>query len=220
MRKAFSLIELVIVIVVIGILAVNFIPRIDRDNRTAAMNHILTMIRYTQNLALHDDKQDRDNPKWQKKFWKFKISKCQNENKYYFIIGSDTDTNGYIKKEETAIDPSNGKYLYSGNNCKTESKNPNKSPNVFLDKYGINSVTFSSCAGDSTGSNTNKHIGFDKFGRVYKNFENADSDKPNYKSYRRTDCRITFGFENSDQNFTIRVKTETGYAFVEENPNL
>ncbi len=217
MRRAFSLVELVIVIVVIGILASLSIPRLNEDNRAQAINHILTMIRYTQNLALHDSKQLRDNPKWQKGFWSFRIYKCQNENKYYFIIASDSDRNGTITKNESAVDPSNGKYLYAYNNCDQAKKDSEMSPNVFLDRFGINSITFSSCAGD-LGSGNTKHIGFDRFGRVHKNF--GSSNTPDYKSYRRRDCKITFGFEDGKSPFTIVVKKETGFAYLEENPRL
>ena len=212
MKKAFSLIELVIVIVVIGILASLSIPRLKDDNRAKAMNHILTMIRYTQNLALHDSKQLRDNPKWQRRFWRFEVKNCSINNPYtkgpIFVIGSDEDMNKSISKKESAVDPVTGKYLYTI--CTQQSNNLNVSPNVYLGKnFGIKKLDFNgSCA---------QYIGFDKFGRIYSHYKNTNT--PDYSGYLTSDCNITVEFQN-DKPFKIIIKKETGFAYIEENPKL
>lgn len=55
-HPAFTMIELVFVIVVLGILSALAMPRIDRDLRQEAKDNILSSIRYTQHLALIDEK--------------------------------------------------------------------------------------------------------------------------------------------------------------------
>ena len=55
-KKAFTMLELVFVIVVSGILAATFIPRFDRDNLQEAADQVISHIRYTQHLAMVDDK--------------------------------------------------------------------------------------------------------------------------------------------------------------------
>ncbi|MGD9717776.1 MAG: type II secretion system protein, partial [Sulfurimonadaceae bacterium] len=51
MKKAFTMLELVFVIVVIGILAAVIIPRMDRDNASEAAIELQSQIRYAQHLA-------------------------------------------------------------------------------------------------------------------------------------------------------------------------
>jgi len=55
-KSAFTMIELILVIVVLGILAALAMPRVDRDSRQEAADNILSAIRYTQHLALMDNK--------------------------------------------------------------------------------------------------------------------------------------------------------------------
>jgi len=226
-KEAFTMLELILVIVVMGILAAYSIPRFKRDTRIEAINHMLTMIRYTQNLALHDSKHLTNNSYWQRTFWRFEIKRCRGETLFY-LIGTDSDLSNTITRNETAIDPSNGKLLYwaTGTSCPkndTKALSDNVSPNIFITrKYGINNVTFRSCSlmidGRST-SISKKHIGFDNFGRPIRKY--TTSNTPNYNGHAKTNCKITFSFEdNSIAPFTIVVPPESGYAYLEENRNL
>jgi prepilin-type N-terminal cleavage/methylation domain-containing protein len=226
-KRAFTMIELIVVIVTLAILASYSIPRLNRDTRSEAINHILTMMRYTQNLALHDDRQLRDNPSWQRRYWRFEIYKCSNSSGIYYNIATDNDMQGNADKVETAIDPSNGKYTF-WNTLKACPKNSTDalmnqvSPNIFLtQKYGINKVDFKSCAifkNKRIYSNV-KHIGFDNFGRYYKSF--TANTLPNSNGVGVGDCRIVFNFANSSLNpFTIVVSKESGFIYLQENPNL
>ena len=226
-RRAFTLIELIMVIVVIAILAASAIPRFKRDTRSEAINHMLTMIRYTQNLALHDSRHDSNNSKWQQSFWRFAIRKCSGGGIYY-QIGSDSDYNGAISQEESAVDPSNGKLTHwvGTQACPSfSSVNKNISPNIFISqKYGIKDAIFNSCrirkngTGKSSKSSA-KYISFDNFGRPMKG--NMDSTKPNYSGYAVGNCNIKFKFEDkSIKPFVIIIPKETGYAYLKENPTL
>jgi len=222
-KNAFTMIELIIVMVVLGILAAYSLPRLNRDTRAEAINHMLSMIRYTQNLALHDKKQMDSNNSWQRRFWRFEIKNCSGGGVYY-RIGSDENMKGNINKNESAIDPSNGKYTYWNTAACPKSAIPDDiSPNIFItQRYGINEVDFKDCDIMKDGGKTQsdkKHIGFDDFGRYYKSF--TSSDTPNYNGVGVGDCEIEFKFQNPDiDSFTIVVKKETGFAYIEENPNL
>jgi len=215
-KKAFTLIELIVVVVVLGILAASAIPRFKRDTRVEAINHMLTMIRYTQNLALHDSKHSPTDPKWQRSYWQFAIRHCSNYGLYY-QIGSDSNFNGKISNEESAVDPSNGKFTHwlGAKPCPSPSSiDKDVSPNIFItQKYGINNITFrNGCTGKT-------YIGFDNYGRPAISF--GASTKPNYSSYMGTDCKLIFSFEDNSINpFTIIIPKESGYAYLEENPNL
>ena len=224
------MIELIIVMVVLGILAINTFPRLQRDARSEAINHMLQIIRYTQNLALHDnkyeDRLDGNSAKWQRKFWRFEIRRCPDTNKLYYNIGSDENKNGSISRNESAIDPSNGRFLFwPGNrNCKSDPQVLQQvSPNIFIEeKFGINRVVFSACPvylANGTRNNNSSHIAFDYFGRVYK--QNTFSLKPNNYGITTQDCSITFYFKDSSlQPFTIIIPNESGYAYLQENPKL
>lgn len=66
MKKAFTMLELVVVIVVIGIIAVAALPRINDDHIAEAADQVMSHIRYTQHLAMQDSKVG-DGDKWYKK---------------------------------------------------------------------------------------------------------------------------------------------------------
>ncbi len=232
-RYAFSMIELILVIVVLGIIATYSIPRLKRDTRAEAINHMLTMIRYTQNLALHDTKHQRFDSRWQRGYWRFEIYNCKNSSGLFYKIGTDRSNNlehnlnGGINRSETAIDPSNGKFTFWDTRVpcpkdSTAALNSQVSPNIFItQRYGISSVSFNACPiyTSSRTSSDRKHIGFDGFGRPHKSY--TRNSTPNHSGIAVGDCRITFNFQDSSiRPFTIVVPNESGYAYLQENPNL
>jgi prepilin-type N-terminal cleavage/methylation domain-containing protein len=206
-RKAFTMIELVFVIVVLGILAALALPRMDRDLRQEAKDNILSAIRYTQYLALMDNKTNPTDANWQKKLWQIRFSTSTDNLANFYTVSSDSITvNGAVSKEETAIDPINGKYMYNAGGDTTI--DPDESPNIFIGKkYGVNSMNFSGgCAGA-------QHIAFDHLGRPHNGLGAATND---YSQYMSSDCIIIIGFEDSaiiDLNVTIA--TETGYVDID-----
>jgi len=216
MRKhnAFTMIELIIIIVVIGILATLTVPRVNRDNRLEAMKYILSMVRYTQNLALHDNKQNDSNSSWQKAYWRFSVNRCKYSSDIYLYIGTDSNYDGSIDGNEVILDPSNGKQMFGVGtiDCSQASSVANNySTNSFIkSKFGITDFKF---------NKSGQYIGFDNFGRLYRSF--GSSTIPNYSSYQSGPSRIEFEFGNSNEsNFTIQIEPETGYAQVLEMPNL
>lgn len=139
-KKAFTMIELIMIIVVVGILAVAVIPRVDRDTLVEATNQVASHVRYTQHLAMLDDKYDPKNPNWYRNRWKITF----NNNSYSITSGNINARNPQAP----------GKDL-----------NPTDSPELNLErKYGITSIA-STC-----GNNGQTEIIFDEIGRPYSNF--------------------------------------------------
>lgn len=207
------MIELVLVIVVLGLLAALAMPRLKGDRRQEAADNILSAIRYTQHLALTDDKTDPFDSQWQRKMWRIRFQNSSSTNEAIsYVIYSDENKNGNPSISEAAIDPSNGKYFYNQNaNSVVDSQ---ESPNVFIGKkYGIkpNGVILSGgCSGFT-------HIAFDSFGRPYSGIDSAN-DK--YSKYMTADCKITFKFIDSDiSDLVIVIQKETGYAYIVGEPN-
>ncbi len=211
-RSAFTIIELVMVIVVLGILAALALPRLDRDIRQEAADTILSNIRYTQHLALMDNKQMFNDEDWQQRYWKIMFGTCTGSDKF-FMIGSDDDmdggSSGYFEKDESAIDPTNGKPMFwvNGNDCSNGSDGTVSNQIFITKKFGITSFTFSGGCADI------QYIGFDHLGRPHVGF--ANSSTPDQSSYMYDDCNIAFNFSNASIDpLTITINKETGHAFI------
>ena len=67
-KTAFTMIELIIIIVVAGILAAVMIPRLETDSARDAANKMIRDIQYTQHLAMVNDVYD-GTALWQAKRW-------------------------------------------------------------------------------------------------------------------------------------------------------
>ena len=205
-RAAFTMLELIFVIVVLGILAALALPRMDRDLRQEARNNLLSAIRYTQHLALMDDKTDPSRTDWQKTLWQIRFT--GSGNIWSYTIGTNRDHGANIDKNESAIDPANGKYMY--NNDPSNQAN-DESSNIFLTKkYGIDTITFNNCSGADSRGTTAKHIAFDHLGRPHRGITTADND---YGTYVDSDCTITFTFQTSGITpLILTIAKETGYV--------
>ncbi len=214
-RVAFTMLELVFVIIVLGILAALAMPRLDRDLKQEAADHILSNIRYTQHLALTDNKHMFNNAKWQQRFWRIVFSTCTGNDRY-FMVGTDDNmedaSNAFFDQSEAALDPRTGKPLFwtNGNDCSSGGDGI-VSEEVFISKkYGITAVVSSGGCGDGT---TMGHIGFDNLGRPHYGFSN--STQPNYASIITSNCTFTFTMSGGD-TFSIDIMPETGYAYISD----
>ena len=191
-KNAFTMLELIFVLVVIGILAVVMIPRMGRDTLSEAAIQVAAHIRYTQHLAMNDDRYTpssglsnetdaaQNTQYWYLGRWQVKFSTASSTISY--SIMADTSRSNYDGNpnatlpafSEVARDPlDSDKYLIgvamtsfdSGNNAHINSKLDLKK------SYNVGAV---SITGGGTGSSA-KRIIFDHFGRVYR----GDTKKTN-----------------------------------------
>ena len=217
-KSAFTMIELVFVIVVLGIIASIAMGRMERDLKQEASETILSHIRLAQQLALSDNKHRSDSDSgWQTSYWQFAIKKC-GDNDIAYMVGSDISMGGTINgigKSESAINPSDGKYIFS-KDC--SSLKPDETPSVLLTKrFGIinSGVVF-------TGGCNTRQILFDYLGRPH--FRNttykSTSNGSNFQNIMTQDCNLTFTMQTDQDNdgnpdsFTITIEAETGHAFI------
>jgi len=219
MKKAFTLLELAFVIVLIGILAVVMIPRIKSNTLQEAGIDLVSNIRYTQHLAMLDDRFNPNDNGWYHERWQIDFttggSKSSN-HKIAYAIFSDWNgkRTGHPEKNEIAKDPLTGKLITGGvtNVVPYNDDNALKEANLGL-KYGVANITFSS----SCKSHGSKRIAFDHLGRPIKgNISSPSSSKTLLTSTKliTSTCKIILFSKNNDENVTIAIEPETGYTHI------
>ena len=91
MKNAFTMIELTFIIVVIGILVAVILPRVKANKNAETAVKMLSNIRYTQHLALIDDKFKEG------KNWEIKINTVKKE---YSILNNGVYAKSIISKKK------------------------------------------------------------------------------------------------------------------------
>lgn len=130
-RFAFTMLELVFVIIVIGILAVLAMPNFNRHPLQEATEQLASHIRYTQHLAMVDDKFDPADANWWERKWQLKITGTS-----YDVFSDSGAFNHTADVGEAAIDPL--------------TKTPISAINLATD-YGITAITALTLAFDNMG---------------------------------------------------------------------
>lgn len=208
-RFAFTMLELVFVIIVIGILSVLAMPSFNSNPLQQAAEQVANHIRYAQHLAMVDDKFNDTNATWWRERWQVRFRESDGDIAYAVFSNKNQDANINCSTaicEEPAIDPLTKLPLFYA----TSRPNLNM---VLSSKYGITNVT-TTCNTDDDFSYATRLgvIAFDNLGRPYAGI--FDSASPT--DYLMTqDCNITL--THPDGNATITVRPETGYVSVTYN---
>jgi len=201
MKKAFTLLELVFVIIVIAIITAIAIPDSRDTKLREAAVQVLSHIKYTQHLAMVDDRYGQTfgvNNNWFISRWQIFFSADNDGNgDEVYTIYSDENLGGFANANEVAIDPMSGK-LMSGNSL--YGTNSISTMNL-TDTYGIlNPRVFTGgCAGS-------QRILFDHLGRPHTNNTlNVD--------VMTADCNITLT-DTTGANVILNIQPETGYSCI------
>lgn len=198
-RFAFTMLELVFVIIVIGILAVLAMPNFNRHPLQEAAEQVASHIRYTQHLAMVDDKYDPADPTWYASLWRIRFYESGTPDNYYYTVFSDLDKQSDADygagKREVAVDPLKRINMHDASN------------NHDMDltgTFGISSVS-STC---DTGW---IEFFFDHLGRPYVDSITTGTNPP-YSGLLNSDCNITL--THPDGTAVITIRPETGYVSI------
>ena len=202
--KAFTLIELIFIIVLVGIIAVISIPRIEKNGIVEASDQIAAHIRYTQQLAINDNFVDPTDTTWFKKAWMIQFhNHAKGATGWRYTIFKDNGSGNPNSLNEIAPDPQNpNKHLTSGF---AEQGYGRDVINRKLDLQGSYDVVDIQFGGGCAGAQT---ISFDQKGRP---MGPLNTDAEPYDSLIYDDCTITIK-NSADDSAIITIRPETGYV--------
>jgi type II secretory pathway pseudopilin PulG len=219
-RFAFTLVELVFVIVTIGILAAIIVPSMQSSRLREAADQVISHIRHTQHLAMMDDKFNPTDGNWYKKRWQILFEEVDGDSWSYTIFSDRSDIvalDGVPQQDEIAVNPQDSSKRLTGGSGTIDISSAFVTRDLNLGRtYGIkggNGIKFDNCnnnAGDL-------RIVFDYLGRPisgnpfvhsapYSNNTLIASASPDL-------CTITIMDESGD-SLNITIEPETGFAKV------
>lgn len=226
MKTAFTLLELIFIIVVIGIVGVTASLSFNKDTLIPATMQVLDHIRYTQQLALNQDmftpapafsscsdvdRKRKDSKQWFKKWWQIQIHEADGDYTIYSDAPTNVSTTNYYDAQATsgvdliATDPQT-RELIAGKSTHVPS-NYLKIGNL-QDEYQT-SISFSGCGAKS-------RIAFDNLGRPHcTKTDNDPSDYP-YSEILKAPAKITLTASNGESS-AICITPITGYAYISTN---
>ena len=219
MKKAFTLLELVFVIVIIGIITSIMIPDSRSTKLREAATQLVSHIRYTQHLAMVDDKFDMNDNDWFKERWSIRFSRgAHSLGEWAYTIFADTAgaSTGSVDLSEIARDTQNTNIVLTGGVSGANALDINhptfqgtRKMNLGLN-YGVINITF-------TGDCTNQTFAFDHMGRpingtLVNNTQSYMNDDLIQRNAANSVCDITL--TDGTDNVIIRIEPETGYARI------
>ncbi|WP_373072253.1 prepilin-type N-terminal cleavage/methylation domain-containing protein [Sulfurimonas sp.] len=222
MKKAFTLLELVFVVVAIGILAAAIIPRINTNRLPEAAHQLVSHVRYVQHLAMSDDKYDSLDSNWYKNKWQIMFERSsETGGGYSYTIFSDfTGTStGNADAAEIAVNPLDRNKRLTGGTTGIEFNKPEATTSMNLGRaYGVDDLNDLKFTG-GTSSNA-KRVLFDHMGRPYRISSSMSSPidgiatSPIFIKLCTDTCSGADNLPTNDNEVVVRINNETGYSCV------
>lgn len=229
MKKAFTILEIVFVLVVIGIITAYLVPNTKTNRLYEAAQQLVNDIRYTQHLAMIDDQYTGTN-NWYEARWQIYFSDsndaCDNEVSY--TIYSDASGDGNPNLSEIAINPLEQNRYLSG--CTSNEPDEldirdldGSTPEDYLGTkemnlgrtYGVESIGIA----DECRFSGSMMITFDHVGRPLQGA--MDGYGQAYRSNRMVEevCDINLS-SATDGVIVISIQPETGYTYISDTSQL
>ncbi len=218
MKKAFTMLEMVFVIVIIGIISILAVPNLQNNNLRLAANQLISHIRYTQHLAMMDNQFNPDDINWSKKRWQMQFHSTVSayDISWSYSIYKDTSLSGNPNsKKELAKNPVDNTKLLSGGFGSLAADYEDFTKSMMLgNSYGISDIVFEG----GCKYYTSRRVAFNFYGVPY--YGNLLSTDNQYDRRLAEQCRIVLCIENSctnatdDQKITIAIEPETGYTHI------
>lgn len=207
--RAFSILELVLVMVIImailSVVSINF----KNDELLRAANQVASHIKYTQNLALIDDKFDPKDKNWFKSRWQiYFIKTIDNKSVLHYAIFSDSgkyggNPDGY----EVAKNPLDPTRVLTVSHAGISTIKPTDELDL-MSKFNIKNIEL---LGGCNHYNSTR-ISFDNLGRPYKG--NPRSHTNSTQNLITTACQIRLTHQNSEC-IQINITPITGLISIE-----
>lgn len=226
MKKAFSLLELVLVVLILGIISGIANLNFSKDKLMEGAKQILNDIRYTRTLAMMQEdfrignlalaKREWYKSKWQLYFIK-SSSATQNQQTYTIFLDKNGDGNANLGKDrinsdkEIAVELMNPKKLMNSGQSGVISKDDKRTSKRFnIEKsFGITRVEFKgSCSGST-------RVIFDQFGRLYSPLKTAKRAFDKNLASRDEKCILRLSNKSGD-NLCIVIENLSGFAYIPE----
>ncbi|WP_297484515.1 type II secretion system protein [Sulfurimonas sp.] len=213
MKKAFTLLELVFVIMVVGVLSAILITRTERSPLQEAAVQLLSDIRYTQHLAIIDDKFNALDPDWYQRRWQILFGKnVDSNNQWAYTIFSDTagHATGDASEAEIAINPMNLNQRMTGGYTGANNLNYSNSNFVGMKKlnlgssFGIDDITFT-CG---------QRLAFDHIGRPMRGDQSTMTGSYHAGTDRLLKNKCTIVLKKGTKEAKITIMPETGYVRI------
>ena len=229
MKKAFTMLELIFVIVIVGILSFIAASSFQRNTLREAADQLVSHIRYTQHLAMMDDKFDPKDNNWFLERWTIRIKQdlvytgvyIPNGTyaaKWSYTVYSDTSHDGNPNLSEMAKNPlNNTQYFSGGYNNTLHFQNSSSMKSLRLgEQYSIKSIVF----GGGCRSNI-MYVHFDYLGRPMNSFPTTNPYELPAAGWHKlltSQCQITLCdkacTDVSAQKVIIAIEPETGYTHI------
>lgn len=213
MKKAFTMLELIFVIVVVGILSFVVAGRFERNSLQEAADQLVSHIRYTQHLAMVNDKFDPNDTTWYRERWQIVFNSDANTyNQWAYTVFSDGNKNANpnLTLDEVAMNPLDpGKFLTGGYSGIIFSDGVGATPQMNLGMtYGITNIAFSASCQFSGA----QRISFDYLGRPLRGVPNGFGAI--YQNNRRITQRCQITLSNDSASIVIGIEPESGYTHI------